>query len=84
MCGFVMRPSTVSRGMPSTADSWAEAETASLIRYGSATTSSADSLIASSAPWRSVIAPRGAGRITLLTCCVAAARSSDLAFTEPR
>jgi hypothetical protein len=65
-------------------ESAAEAGTGFLIRYGSATTSSAASLIASCAPSRSVIAPRGAGTVTLLTCWVAAARSSDPARTEPR
>ena len=84
VCGLVSSFSTVSCGIPSSDESWADADTAFLIRYGSATMSSADSLSASSAPSRSVIAPRGAGTVTLLTCCVAAARSSDPARTEPR
>src|SRR6476659_4170522 len=40
--------------------------------------------MASSAPSRSVIAPRAAGTVTLLTCWVAAARASDPDRTDPR
>ena len=84
VCALVSSLISVSWGIPSAGESSAASDTAFLTRNGSATMSSADSLIASSAPLRSVIAPRGPGTITLLTCCVAAARSSEPAFTEPR
>ena len=84
VCGLVSSFSTVSCGFPSSDESCADAETAFLIRYGSATMSSADSL---SRQLGSVAVGDRAARsrhVTLLTCCVAAARSSDPARTEPR
>ena len=85
VCGLVSSVSTVVHGMPSSGASLRAIVCRVLdqVRVGDDVVGGLAGSRARS-PLRSVIAPRAAGIVTLVTCWVTAARFSEPALTDPR